>query len=67
LGYVFDYNDIGTQSAEIIIKIANGNTAGSIAPQRARKVNFAINMKMANYLNIKIAPDVIKEAAEIIN
>jgi len=66
LGYVFDYDDIGIQTAEIIAQLLNGASAKEISPQRVRKVGYALNLKIADYLGIKITPDVIKGASEVI-
>lgn len=65
-GYVYDYADIGEQTADIIAKIITGTTPREIPPQYARKIGYALNLKIAANFDIKISSSVIKEAIEVV-
>jgi len=66
LGYVFDYTDIGKQTAQSTLDILHGKAPRDITPQRIRKLGYCLNLKVAEYLKISIPPEVIDGADEII-
>ena len=62
--YTYDYADIGAQTGEVILKIINGDNAGSIAITGPRKVGYVINTKTLKYLGIDVSSSVIKSAEQ---
>jgi len=60
-----DYEDLGEQAAELALKIMEDG--GSLKAQfvTPRKVKFALNLRVAEMLGIKIPEEVIKEAGEV--
>lgn len=60
-----DYEDLGAQAAELASKIMrNGGLfeAQFVAP---RKVDFSLNLRVAEALGVKIHPDTLKQASEV--
>lgn len=60
-----DYEDLGAQAAELALKIAaDGGTLNAqfVSP---RKVKFALNLKVAEMMNIAIPESIINEAGEV--
>ncbi len=60
-----DYEDLVEQAAELVLKIMEDG--GSLNAQfvTPRKVKFALNLRVAEMLGIKIPPEVLKEASEV--
>lgn len=57
-----DYETIGKQSADIIIRILRGEKPSDILPVEPAKTNLSINMIVAERLGIKIPDEIKKEA-----
>jgi putative tryptophan/tyrosine transport system substrate-binding protein len=60
-----DYDDLGKQAAELILKIINADPVAvkeTIAP---RKIKFSLNLKVAERLEIAVPPEIINEAGEV--
>ncbi|MFQ3675122.1 MAG: ABC transporter substrate-binding protein [Endomicrobiia bacterium] len=62
---VCDYEDIGYQAGEIIEKIFNGTSVGTIPIYEPRKTKLYINKTVADRIGIKIPDNIIKEAEEV--
>ncbi|PIX16670.1 hypothetical protein CO110_07040 [Candidatus Desantisbacteria bacterium CG_4_9_14_3_um_filter_40_11] len=60
-----DYQDIGRQTAEMAMKILNGQSPTDIPSESPRKTTFSLNLLVAEKIGIKIPPVVIKEAKEV--
>ena len=60
-----DYEDMGAQCAEMAMDVANGRAPHSIRPVGPRKVVYAINARTAEQLKLRLAPDLIDNAAEV--
>ena len=63
--YAIDYESIGNQTAEIIVKILDGESPGNMPIAVPRKINYTLNAKSADYFGIRFSPDVIDGAAEV--
>jgi putative ABC transport system substrate-binding protein len=61
-----DYRDVGAQSAELALRVLRGEDARQIAPTAPRKVALALNLRTAQHLGLKIAPEVEREATEVV-
>lgn len=60
-----DYNDLGRQSGEIVLRILNGEKPANINPLRPRKIKLSLNLITAERFGIKIPPRIIREASEV--
>lgn len=61
-----DYQDIGRQIAEMIMKVCKGDIGTStISSQSPRRVTLSLNLLVAEKIGIKILPTTIKEAKEV--
>lgn len=60
-----DYEDIGAQCAEMAAKVLKGARPGSIRPAIPRKVTFAVNLKTADHLKLRLAQELVDDAAEV--
>jgi putative ABC transport system substrate-binding protein len=65
LGFVYDYIDLGRQTGEAIEMIISGKNPGDISIASPRKVGYALNKRIARYLNIDLSPDTINSASEV--
>ena len=61
-----DYADVGSQSGELALRVLKGESAASIMPESPRKISLALNLRSAQHLGLAIAPDVEREAQEVI-
>lgn len=66
LALSWDYEDIGKQSGEIAVKVLTGENPIDLPITRPRRVSLFINYRTAEQIGIKIPPDVLKKAKEII-
>jgi putative tryptophan/tyrosine transport system substrate-binding protein len=60
-----DYADLGAQCAEMALEVLNGKKAKSIRPATPRKVVYAINVRTAEQLRIRLPDAIVENAAEI--
>jgi len=60
-----DYPDLGAQCAEMAMEVLDGKKAKSIRPASPRKVVYAINVRTAEQLRLRLAPELVENAAEI--
>lgn len=60
-----DYADLGEQAAEIILKILTGKNPVKSEFVRPRKINFSLNLLVAEKLEIKIPSEILKAAKEV--
>ncbi len=61
-----NYNQMGHQAGQIVIKIITGTPVGDIAPEKMDKLDLVINKKSAQLMNVTIPEDVLKAANEVI-
>jgi putative ABC transport system substrate-binding protein len=61
-----DYGDVGTQTAELALKVLGGEHAAALTPAAPRKLSLALNLRTAEHLGITIAPELEREAGEVI-
>lgn len=61
-----DYADVGTQTAEIALRILHGERAADIPPSVPRKFSLALNLKTAEHLGIPLTPSIKSEAGEVV-
>lgn len=64
--YSYDYEDIGSQTGELGVRVLQGESAGSIGFVIPRKIGYVINKKVALNLNLSIPASVYNQADEII-
>jgi len=64
LGYTYDYFDVGRQTGEVLVKIFNGTSAGSIPVSGPRKVGYAINTKTIKFLGISLPSSAVADAEQ---
>lgn len=62
LSYSYDPQDIGSQAGELALKILNGEEPGALAVTVPRKAGYVLNLKTAEYLDIKLSSNIIKGA-----
>ncbi|MCB4792815.1 MAG: ABC transporter substrate-binding protein [Elusimicrobia bacterium] len=60
-----DFNDIGRQSGEIALKIAEGEKPGTIPLAFPRKTRLSLNLIAAKKIGIKLSGDMPKYASEV--
>lgn len=60
-----DYHDIGTQSAQVAIKVLNGKKAGSIPISLPRNTRLVINKRTAEVIGITITKKLLDEAEKV--
>ncbi len=65
IGFTYDYKDIGHQTAAMLLKVVGGTSPQEIPVERPRKVGYALNMKTAQALGIKIPSQFTDEASEV--
>jgi putative tryptophan/tyrosine transport system substrate-binding protein len=60
------YYEMGRQCAELVQKILKGAHPKDLAVAHANKFDLAINLRTANSIGLKIAPEVLKQADKVI-
>jgi putative tryptophan/tyrosine transport system substrate-binding protein len=61
-----DYSDIGSQCAEIAVKIVNKTAPHTIPVVAPRKVRFSLNLKTARTMQIDLPHPIIDEASQVV-
>lgn len=62
MAYSYDFDDLGRQTASLVIKVLNGKLPSEIMPETARKINYVINTSVGDNLGVKFSSDTIKRA-----
>ncbi|GAB4349333.1 MAG: hypothetical protein Kow0099_32340 [Candidatus Abyssubacteria bacterium] len=65
LALTADYRENGRQAAELAAQILEGAKPGNIPVRTPRKVEMAINLRVANHIGLKIPQSMIKEASQV--
>jgi putative ABC transport system substrate-binding protein len=60
-----DYADIGAQCGELALKVLRGAKAGTLPPQRPRKLTYAVNLRTAEHLKVEIPTALIHGAQRV--
>lgn len=60
-----DYEDLGSQCAEMALQVAAGRRADAIAPTTPRTITYVVNLRTAEHLKMDFPPDLIEGAAEV--
>ena len=67
VGIIFDYEDLGMKTGELILKIiSNKNNVGKIPVVISEKTNLYLNKKIAEKLNIDLPKELISIADVVI-
>ena len=66
VSYGPDYYASGRQAARLVDKILNGEDPAQIPVEVNPNIEFAINMKTAEALGLKVAPDMLYRANRVI-
>ena len=61
-----DYSDIGRQCGVLGLKILRGEPAASLPPETPHKINYVINLKVAQQMKIEFPAALVKGALEVI-
>jgi putative tryptophan/tyrosine transport system substrate-binding protein len=65
MGLTYDYDDLGRQTAAIIMEVIKGKAPGEIPVATPRKPGYALNVKVAEHVGLKLPKDVISAASEV--
>jgi putative ABC transport system substrate-binding protein len=60
-----DYADIGAQCGELALKVLRGAPAGTLPPQRPRKLTYAVNLRTAEHLKLEIPIPLVDGAQRV--
>ena len=60
-----DYEDLGAQCAEMVVKVRRGRRASSMSPAMPRKVVYTLNLRTAEHLKLRLPPELVEGAAEV--
>jgi putative ABC transport system substrate-binding protein len=66
MGYGVDFAATYRRAAVFVDKVLKGAKPGDIPIEQASKFKFAVNLKTANALGVKISPDVLSLADEVV-
>ncbi|SME98754.1 ABC transporter substrate-binding protein [Pseudogulbenkiania subflava] len=61
-----NYYDMGRQTGKLVVRILKGEKPGAIAPEVGTKLNLVVNPAAAEKQGIKLSPELIKTAKEVI-
>ena len=61
-----DYEDLGRQTGELALGILSGGKQVNTQFVKPRKVKFSLNLLTAKILGIKIPPEIINQASELV-
>jgi putative tryptophan/tyrosine transport system substrate-binding protein len=62
----FNYYDIGLQTANIVVKVLNGTSPGSIPVTQAQGTNLVVNPGAAEKMGVTIPQDVVSRANTVV-
>jgi putative ABC transport system substrate-binding protein len=60
-----DYQDLGAQCGEMAVKVLQGIRVSAMPPAMPRKVAYAVNVRTAEHLKLRLPPELIDGAAEV--
>ena len=60
-----DYNDLGQQCGEMAVAVLHGQPVKTLLPAAPRKALYALNLKMARHMKVKVAQSLIDGAAHV--
>ncbi len=60
-----DYEDIGQQTAELALKILNGEKAANLPAEFPHKTKLSLNLIVAEEIGLQIPKEIIKEADKV--
>lgn len=55
----WNFEDLGVQCAEIVLKLVKGAKASEIAPVGPKKIEYTLNLKTAEQMKLEFSPEVI--------
>lgn len=61
-----DYGDIGAQCGDLALSIFAGRSPAALPAVPPRKVVYSINQRTADHLHMRMAPEVLKGAKEVV-
>jgi putative tryptophan/tyrosine transport system substrate-binding protein len=61
-----NYYEMGRQAADLVAKILKGAHPKDLAVEHANKFDFAINLRTASSIGLKVAPELLKKADKVI-
>ncbi|BAK75665.1 ABC transporter, substrate-binding protein [Pseudogulbenkiania sp. NH8B] len=61
-----NYYDMGRQTGKLVVRILKGEKPGAIAPEVGTKLNLVVNPAAAEKQGLKLSPELIKTAKEVI-
>lgn len=61
------YYDVGRQSGKLVIRILEGETAGTIAPEMGQETYLVLNLAAAKKQGVVLSDEVIQTAYSVIN
>ena len=63
--FSWNFEDLGAQCAEILLKLLKGAKAAEIAPVGPRKIEYALNLKTAEQIKIDFTPELINGSKRV--
>jgi putative ABC transport system substrate-binding protein len=60
------YLEMGRQAARLVDKILKGTKPGSLPIERAAKFDLTLNYRTANFIGLRLAPELLKKADRVI-
>ncbi|EEG09286.1 ABC transporter substrate-binding protein [Pseudogulbenkiania ferrooxidans] len=61
-----NYYDMGRQTGKLVVRILKGEKPGAIAPEVGTKLNLVVNPAAAEKQGLKLSPELVKTAKEVI-
>jgi putative ABC transport system substrate-binding protein len=61
-----DYEDIGAQCGELVLRILHGTAPASLPPEPPRKVTYAVNMRTARHMKVEIPRALLEGAQSVV-
>jgi ABC-type uncharacterized transport system substrate-binding protein len=65
-GAAVDFYSMGCQAGQMVARILRGENPGNIPIEDARRYALVFNIKRAEQLGIKISPDILMAADEVV-
>lgn len=61
----WNFEDLGMQCAEILLKLHKGAKVAEVGPVGPRKIEYALNLKAADQLKIEFGPDIVNGSKRV--
>ena len=61
-----DYADMGTQCADQVLRLLQGEPVSAVPPEHPRRIEYSVNQRTADLMNIRLSQETLRNAKEVV-